>query len=133
MYGLCMKQSSVVLWISFSLNILRNNNQSTSWIWGSHSSNYEAFYLLGRNAMQSSKSQPMFLTWLTLQPWLWRQYVPSKHQLTFIRQHGITSQKIELFTINLLIYDLTLWTLYGLLSNEMWKNRKEDSSGCPAL
>jgi hypothetical protein len=37
------------------------------------------------------------LAWLTLQPWIWRQYIAHKHQLLSTRQHGITSEKIVLF------------------------------------
>jgi hypothetical protein len=38
------------------------------------------------------------LVWLTLRPWTWRQYVPSKHQCTSTELHGVTSQKSILFT-----------------------------------
>jgi hypothetical protein len=36
-----------------------------------------------------------FLTWLTLRPWRWRQYVPPKRWLTFIGLHGVISQEIR--------------------------------------
>jgi hypothetical protein len=38
-----------------------------------------------------------FLAWLTLRTGRWRQYVPSKHQLSLTRLHGVGSQKIWLF------------------------------------
>jgi hypothetical protein len=38
-----------------------------------------------------------FLTWLTLWPGRWRQYVLQKHQLTFTRPHGAVFHKIKLF------------------------------------
>jgi hypothetical protein len=59
--------------------------------------------------MQSNESQPMlgfawyllhagFLISLLLDPEDGQRYVPLKCQLTFTRQHGVISQKIEFFT-----------------------------------
>jgi hypothetical protein len=39
-----------------------------------------------------------FLARLILRPWRWSQYVPPKRRLTFNELHGVTSQKILLFT-----------------------------------
>jgi hypothetical protein len=39
------------------------------------------------------------LAWLTLQQWRWRQYVPTKHWLTFTGLHSIISLKWELFIV----------------------------------
>jgi hypothetical protein len=38
------------------------------------------------------------LGWLILQPWKWRQYVPSKLWWTSTRLYDVTSQKIVLFS-----------------------------------
>jgi hypothetical protein len=35
---------------------------------------------------------------LTLQPWRWRLFVPSKHKSTFRGLHGVISQGIKVFT-----------------------------------
>jgi hypothetical protein len=40
-----------------------------------------------------------YIAWLSLQPWRWWQYIPSKRRLTFNGLHGIISQKIVLFII----------------------------------
>jgi hypothetical protein len=73
------------------------------WIWGSHSSGYEDFSLLGQNAVQSSESHPTCrdnislpywvlkskpskksarsrasTAWLPLRAWRWRWYAPPK-------------------------------------------------------
>jgi hypothetical protein len=48
-----------------------------------------------------SLSSYPFLSWLiNLQPWRWKQHVPSKHWLTFNGLQIITSQKTELFNQN---------------------------------
>jgi hypothetical protein len=39
----------------------------------------------------------LFLAWLILQSWTWRQHAPLKCQLTFNTLCGVTSHKVELF------------------------------------
>jgi hypothetical protein len=36
-------------------------------------------------------------SWLTVQSWRWREYIPLKRQLTFNGPHSVISQKTELF------------------------------------
>jgi hypothetical protein len=40
-----------------------------------------------------------FLSWYTLKPWRWRQYVPSKRQWNSNGLHRVTSQKRALFAV----------------------------------
>jgi hypothetical protein len=82
-------------------------------ICGSHTSNFEEFYFLERNAMQSAESHPTF--WRTCifridmisqarnqceagsKLWRWTWHILPKWQLTFNAINSVISQKIELF------------------------------------
>jgi hypothetical protein len=46
-----------------------------------------------------------FLAWPTLQPWKWRQHVPTKHQLTFTGPHSVISQKTELIMMECEVFE----------------------------
>lgn len=46
------------------------------------------------------------LALLIFQPWKWKQFVPSKYQLTFTGLHNITSQKAEPFSA---YNECTIW------------------------
>jgi hypothetical protein len=93
-------------------------------IWGSHSGDYEEYYLLGYSTVEIVGTQPTFLRnmsppssgsknkpskklaerrWetelpelarLILRPWRWRRHVPQKRRLSSSRLHGVISQKI---------------------------------------
>jgi hypothetical protein len=53
--------------------------------------------LLSSSELQSKQSMdPGFLAQLTLLPWRWRWYIPSKRVLTYAGLHGIRSQETEL-------------------------------------
>jgi hypothetical protein len=54
---------------------------------------YSAWHLLSR----------CFLAQLIFQPWRWRRNVPPKRGLTLNELHGVISQKMVLFTINVLL------------------------------
>jgi hypothetical protein len=102
-----------------------SNIKWNHWIWGSHSSGYEEFYLLGHYTLQSSDSQPTFqrkisplssgtrnnmpstlcfllascwfLAWLSLWHSRRKWYIPPECWLIFTGLYGITSHKRELF------------------------------------
>jgi hypothetical protein len=46
-----------------------------------------------------------FLMKLFLLPWIWRRYVPPKRRLQLNRQHGVTSQKMILFIIFVIVWN----------------------------
>lgn len=53
----------------------------------------------------------LFLVWVTLQSWWWRQYVPPKRQCNFIRLHSVTSQKTVFFKVTTLRMLTPKWFL----------------------
>jgi hypothetical protein len=55
----------------------------------------------------SKQSLYLLLAWLILWPWRWRQYVPLKQQYTYIRLHGMTSQKVACVIVS----TMKIWRL----------------------
>jgi hypothetical protein len=73
---------------------------------------YEAFYLLGYNALQTVESQPAFRS----------LHVPTKRRLTFNRLHCVISEKIDLHNHcceNLKSYSFIL----SVITGSLWHRR----------
>jgi hypothetical protein len=70
---------------------------SQQWLWRVPSSGIK-HRVIGESQLTCQRN--MFLAWLTLVPWRWRQHVPLKHRLTFTRLHSIISQKMDPIHIN---------------------------------
>jgi hypothetical protein len=70
-------------------------------IWRSHSSDYDEFFILGYNTVQSGERPNdvscWFLASITFRPWLWWRHVNPKRLLTGAGLHGVTSKKRELY------------------------------------
>jgi hypothetical protein len=47
---------------------------------------------------RQKQAEIWFLAWLTLRPWRWKWYVPSKRRTLFIL-HGVTTQKAVFFIV----------------------------------
>jgi hypothetical protein len=63
---------------------------------------------------KSLLASPFFIAWFTLEPWMWRQYIPPKHKVDSAGLHGVTFQTTELILLcenlrcNILL--ISLWS-----------------------
>jgi hypothetical protein len=53
------------------------------------------------------------------QPWTWKRHVPAKYLLTFNRQHGAISQKVELLIswMPFVLYPVVVTVLCGVVQH----------------